>query len=91
MTISVPKIGDIEVKDITYKQSRELHRLNVKTFWGKEDNAEKIEPDKYYDLLDKVQELSGLKDADLKKYSMMEVDAILQAVLMEYTGLSPKD
>jgi|TARA_B100001245_G_C22662430_1_gene324609 hypothetical protein len=90
--ITVPKIGEIEVKDISYGQARELHRLNAKTFWGAQDGDEmNVDPDKYYDMLEQVRKLSGLTDKELKKYSMVEVDVILQQILMEYTGINPKD
>jgi len=88
MKIEVPDIGEIEVKDITYGQARELHRANAKAFWGKAENE--VDPDKYYDLLEKVLELSGLGEKELSEFSMVQVDVILQQTLMEYTGLNVK-
>ena len=35
---------EYNVKDITYKERRELHRLNAKTFWDG-----KVDPENYYD------------------------------------------
>ena len=88
MVIKIPKIGEIEIKDITYKQARELHRENAKAFWGQSEGE--VDPDKYYDLLETVRIMSGLSDKVLSKYSMIEVDTILQQALMDYTGLNPK-
>ena len=89
MKINVPNVGEFEVKDISYGDARKLHLLNVKAFWGRTDE-DPLDPDLYYGLLDQVKEMSGLTDKDLSKYSMVEVDAILQAILIEYTGLNPK-
>lgn len=92
MKIKIPELGEFDIKDISYKQARELHRANAKCFWqSSQDQEQDVNPDEYYDLLEKVRELSGLKDNELKKYSMVQVDVILQQVLMEYTGLNPKD
>jgi len=90
MKIVVPKLGEFEVKDINYKEARKLHLKNVKTFWGKED-GEGLDPDIYYALLEECRVLSGIKESELEKYSMVQVDSILQQILMEYTGLNPKD
>jgi len=89
MKINVPKIGEFEVNDIPYSKARELHKANVKAFWNRADD-DPIDPDAYYELLDQVKEMSGLKDKDLSSYKMLEVDQILQHCLMEYTGLNPK-
>ena len=67
-----------------------LHLKNVKTFWGKEE-GDGVDPDIYYELLEECRVLSGIKESELGKYTMIQVDAILQQILMEYTGLSPKD
>ena len=91
MKIKVKEVGEFDIKDISYGQARELHRINAKVFWGGGDDATQVNPDEYYDLLEKTRELSGLSDKELKKFSMVQVDVILQAVLMEYTGLNTKD
>ena len=88
MKLDVQKVGSFEIKDITYKEARELHIKNTLIFWGKKE--EDIDPAKYYKFLEEVKELSGLTDETLSKYSMVQVDLILQQVLMEYTGLNPK-
>jgi len=75
-----------EVKDITFAQKRKLHALNASVFWKGEPSS-----DSYYDLLDLVLEYSGLKESDFKDLSMVEIDQVLQAILIEYLGLSGKD
>lgn len=76
---------DWEIKDATYKQRREIYRLNVKAFWDG-----KVNPDLYYQVLEKCAEVSGLTDSDFKDLSMVEVDELLQAVLTNYLGLEKK-
>ena len=71
-----------EIKEATYKQRREIYRLNVQAFWDG-----KVDPDQYYEVLEKCAEIAGLKDKDLKDLSMAEVDQLLQAVLSSYLGL----
>jgi len=83
-----------EVKDINYKQKRELWRSSLKAFPA----LEKKDPnqDEYYKMLDVVEQLSGLKESDyLNKdgsdLSMAEIDLLLQEVYSQYMGLSKKD
>ena len=73
---------EYQVKDITYKERRDLHRLNAKAFWDG-----KVTPDNYYDVLEKVAEISGLGEDDFKGLSMTEIDQILQEVFTQYMGL----
>ena len=73
---------EYQVKDITYKERRDLHRLNAKAFWDG-----KVNPDNYYDVLEKVAEISGLGEDDFKSLSMTEIDQILQEVFTNYMGL----
>ena len=73
---------EYQVKDITYKERRDLHRLNAKAFWDG-----KVNPDNYYDVLEKVAEISGLGEDDFKSLSMTEIDQISQEVFTEYMGL----
>ena len=86
MKVKVPEVGEIEVKDISYGDARQLHLENARCFWNYKE-GDSVDPEKYYSLLDKVKDKSGLKDADLKKYSMLQVDQILQQLLLHYTGL----
>jgi hypothetical protein len=71
-----------EVKDVSYKERRKLYELNVKAFWKGE-----VDPDVYYSVLEKVAEISGLSDDDLKDLPMVEIDQLLQAVLSAYLGM----
>ena len=48
-----------EVNNPTYKQKRELWKLNTMTFEG-----DKLNQDKYFELLEKVEEISGLQPED---------------------------
>ena len=73
---------EYQVKDITDKERRDLHRLNAKAFWDG-----KVNPDNYYDVLEKVAEISGLGEDDFKGLSMTEIDQILQEVFTQYMGL----
>jgi len=74
-----------DVNDCTYKQRRELHKLNALAWQGGEMNI-----DKYYDLLERVGEISGLGEADFDGLGMVEIDGILQKIFIEYQGLSKK-
>ena len=81
--MKVKALGEeYQVKDITYKERRDLHRLNAKAFWDG-----KINPDNYYDVLGKVAEISGLGEKDFKDLSMVEIDQVLQEVFTQYMGL----
>jgi hypothetical protein len=39
---------DWDINDATYKQRRDIYRLNVKAFWDG-----KVNPDQYYEFLEK--------------------------------------
>ena len=71
-----------QINEATYKQRREIYRLNVKAFWDG-----KVDPDQYYEVLEKCAEVAGLIEKDLKDLSMVDVDQLLQAVLTSYRGL----
>jgi len=73
-----------DVNDCTYKQRRELHALNAKVWWDGQD------VDTYYVLLDKVSNIAGLGEDDFKDMSMTEIDQVLQAIFINYLGLSKK-
>jgi hypothetical protein len=76
---------DWDINDITYKERREIYHLNVKAFWDG-----KVDPDLYYEVLEKCAEVSGLKEEDFKDLSMMQIDQLLQAILSSYLGLEKK-
>jgi len=73
-----------DVNDCTYKQRRELHALNAKVWWDGQD------VDAYYELLDKVSNIAGLGEDDFKDIGMSEIDQVLQAIFIDYLGLSKK-
>lgn len=75
-----------KIKEITYKERRELHRLNAKAFWDG-----KINPDNYYDVLEKTAEISGLGEKDFKGLTMIEIDQVLQQIFTQYMGLEKED
>ena len=80
-----------EVKNPTYKEKRELWKMNSVAFSGDDINQ-----DKYFDLLEKVEEISGLnyndyKDSKGKDLDMIQIDALLQQIFLHYLGLSKKE
>ena len=77
-----------EVKNPTYKEKRELWKLNTMTFIGEELNQ-----DKYFELLERVEEISGLNPEDYvnkddDKLGMNNIDSLLQQIFLSYMGLS---
>ena len=72
------------VNDCTYKQRRELHALNAKVWWDGQD------VDAYYKLLEKVSDIAGLSEDDFKDISMADIEQVLQAIFIDYLGLSRK-
>ena len=85
MIVKVDK-KEYDVKDCTYKNRRKLHKLNALVWWGGEMDVEK-----YYDLLEQVQDISGLTESDLKGLEMSQVDQVLQSVFVNYLGLEKKE
>jgi len=77
---------EYDVKDCTYKQRRKLHKLNALVWWGGEMDVEK-----YYDLLEHVQDISGLTESDFKGLEMSQIDQVLQSVFVNYLGLEKKE
>ena len=77
-----------EVNNPTYKEKRELWKINTMTFEG-----DKLNQDNYFKLLDKVEEISGLQPEDYvnqkgKPLNMANIDALLQQVFLSYIGQS---
>ena len=85
MIVKVDK-KEYDVKDCTYKQRRKLHKLNALVWWGGEMDVEK-----YYDLLEQVQNISGLTESDFKGLEMSQIDQVLQSVFVNYLGLEKKE
>tara|TARA_R110000868_G_scaffold63484_3_gene191553 strand:- start:567 stop:839 length:273 start_codon:yes stop_codon:yes gene_type:complete len=79
-----------EVKNPTYKEKRELWKLNTMTFEGNKMNQEN-----YFVLLEKTEEISGLNPEDYTDdkgeiLSMSSIDALLQQIFLNYIGYSKK-
>ena len=77
---------DWEVKNPTYKEKRELHYLSMETV----DKDNSLVKKAYAKVLNRVEELSGLKEEDFKDLSMIEVDELLNAIHKSYEGLDVK-
>ncbi len=85
MIVKVDK-KEYEVEDCTYKQRRQLHKKNALVWW-----EGKMDVEKYYDLLEDVQEISGLNESDFSGLDMAGIDQVLQSVFVNYLGLEKKD
>jgi len=80
-----------EVKDINYKERRELWHLSLSSFAGTE-----VVHDKYFKMINKVEEISGLSEKDCihndkSLLTMAEIDLLLQEVFASYMGTEKKD
>ena len=81
---------DWEVKNPTYKEKREIWKLNSIAFEGGEINQ-----NGYFTLLERVEQISGLepkdyKDEKGKDLDMGKIDILLQRIFLNYMGLSKK-
>ena len=74
-----------EVKPLTYREKRELWLMSLKAFPDGEINQ-----DKYFDLMLKVEKMSGLKEKDLEQLNMGDVDLLLQEIYQQYMGIEKK-
>jgi hypothetical protein len=78
-----------EVNNPTYKEKRELWKLNTMTFEG-----DKLNQDKYFERLSFVEKISGLSESDYvakdKPLTMGEIDALLSKCLTEYLDVPKK-
>ena len=85
MTIKTPH-GSFEVRELTFKDRRELHRLEVKTF-----KSEEIDIEKYYDVLEWVM-VFAFKNPEkaLGKLDDNAIDEVLSIVYQEYKGINKK-
>jgi hypothetical protein len=77
-----------DINNPTYKEKRELWKLNSLSWKDGELNQEE-----YFKLLDKTEEVAGIKPEDYtekdgKSLSMGEIDLLLQNILLNYLGLS---
>ena len=85
MTVKTPH-GSFKVRELTFKDRRELHKLEVKTFRGEE-----IDIEKYYDVLEWVMTFA-FKDPEktLGKLDDNAIDEVLSTVYQEYKGINKK-
>ena len=79
-----------EVKNPTYKEKRELWKLNTMTFDG-----DKMNQENYFALLERAEEITGLKPEDYtdkkgEPLGMSSIDALLQQIFLHYVGYSKK-
>lgn len=79
-----------EVKNPTYKEKRELWKLNTMTFDG-----DKINQNNYFALLERAEEITGLTPEDYtdkegKALDMSSIDSLLQNIFLHYVGYSKK-
>ena len=80
------KHGTFEVRSITFGERRELHRLEMKTFWD-----ESLDQDAYFDLLNWIMKKAFVNpEESLKKFNDAEIDEILNEIYLHYKGLSKK-
>ena len=78
--------GSFEIRELTFKDRRELHRLEVKTY-----KEEEIDIEKYYDVLEWVM-VFAFKDPEksLGKLDDNAIDDVLSSVYQEYKGINKK-
>jgi len=85
MIVKVNK-KEYDVKDCSYKERRQLHKLNALVWWHG-----KMDVEKYYDLLEIVQDISGLQESDFDGLEMSQIDQVLQSVFVNYLDLEKKE
>ncbi len=79
-----------KIKALAYRQKRELWQGSIQAFPEGE-----IDQNKYFELMNKVEELSGLKEADYIKddktpLTMAEIDLLVQEIFTQYMGMEKK-
>ena len=78
--------GEFDIRPITFGERRELHRLEMKVFWDEE-----IERDAYFDLLSWCMDKAFQNPEEiLKDLDDAQIDEVLNAVYLEYKGLTKK-
>jgi hypothetical protein len=85
MKIKTPH-GQFTVRDLTFKDRRDLHKLEVKSFKGTE-----IDIEKYYDVLEWCMNFAFEDpEKELGKFDDNQIDEILSTIYSEYKGLNKK-
>jgi hypothetical protein len=77
-----------EINNPTYKEKRELWKLNTMAF-----EKDELNQDKYFELLETVEKISGIKPEDYvnkdgDELGMANIDSLLQQIFLSYMGLS---
>jgi hypothetical protein len=89
MTVKMFK-KEWKVKALVYKEKRELWQDSIRAF---PEGA--VDQSGYFVLMNRVEDLSGLKEADYIKddktpLTMGEIDLLLQEVFTQYMGIEKK-
>ena len=73
----IVKVGKKEwdVKDCTYAERRELHKLNAKVWW-----SGKMDVEAYYEVLEKVGAIAGLGENDFKDMEMPKIRTLMESI-----------
>lgn len=73
--------GTFECRDLTFKDRRELHRLEVQAV----DNEGKFQQDKYYDVIEWVMDFAfDNPEEHLSELSDVEIDIVLTEIYSAY-------
>ena len=85
MTIKTPH-GQFKVRDLTFKDRRDLHKMEIKSFKGDE-----VDIEKYYDVLEWCMNFA-LEDPEkeLGKLDDNAIDEVLSMIYQEYKGINKK-
>lgn len=86
MTVKT-KHGTYECRDLTFKDRRKLHRMEVAAI----DIDGKFEPSKYYDVIEWVMDYAfDDPEANLGELSDVEIDVVLSDIYEAYKKPSKK-
>ena len=73
--------GTFECRDLTFKDRRELHRLEVQAV----DNEGKFQQDKYYDVIEWVMDFAFANpEKDLSHLDDVQIDLVLTEIDTAY-------
>ncbi len=81
-------LGEFEVANPTWKERKHMFHRSLALYPQGEKGS--IDDKAHEELSDYILQISGLKEKDLKKYSMFEVIRILNQVFNDYRGLDEK-
>jgi|TARA_Y100000310_G_scaffold3165_1_gene4083 hypothetical protein len=78
------------VNDLSFAQRRKIYKKIAKNYANMK-KGDPVDVDTYFETIDEVIKVSGLKEADFEGLSMIQIDEVVQAVMFAYTGMSGKD